>query len=289
MGSPKLQIIFHKRATKYRSLSREMTCKDKGSYESSPPCNETSCGCRFIQCHVTHMNESCHPLNESCHTYEWVMAHIWMCHFRHMNESCHTYEWVWSYIWMSYVTQCRFFTRKNLVGVVSLKRHPQGWMKLEWSWMTLKRRMSHVTHMNGSCHTYEWVMSHIWMSHVTHMNVSYHTYKWVMSHIWMSHVTHMTLNETWMKLNATWQKNPREQDQRSRFEKKEMALQMEWSESTGPRPDALCIFLSLFSFIYLFFFFFVSALGKQLGHLPALNFMAGNSPLLEGVTFGFRV
>jgi len=33
-----LQIIFHKRATKYRSLLRKMTYKDKGSYESSPPC-----------------------------------------------------------------------------------------------------------------------------------------------------------------------------------------------------------------------------------------------------------
>ena len=29
--------------------------------------------------------------------------------------------------------------------------------------------MSHVTHMNESCHTYEW-------SHVTHMNESCHTY-----------------------------------------------------------------------------------------------------------------
>jgi len=41
IGSPKLQIIFHKRATKYKSLLRKMTYKDKpeGSYESSPPCN----------------------------------------------------------------------------------------------------------------------------------------------------------------------------------------------------------------------------------------------------------
>ena len=39
IGSPKLQIIFHKRATKYRALLRKMTYKDKGSYESSPPCN----------------------------------------------------------------------------------------------------------------------------------------------------------------------------------------------------------------------------------------------------------
>ena len=40
IGSPKLQIIFHKRATKYRALLRKMTYKDKGSYESSPPCNK---------------------------------------------------------------------------------------------------------------------------------------------------------------------------------------------------------------------------------------------------------
>jgi len=38
IGFPKLQIIFHKRDTKYRSLLRKMTYKDKGSYESSPPC-----------------------------------------------------------------------------------------------------------------------------------------------------------------------------------------------------------------------------------------------------------
>ena len=38
IGSPKLQIIFHKRATKYRSLLRKMTYKDKGSYESWQPC-----------------------------------------------------------------------------------------------------------------------------------------------------------------------------------------------------------------------------------------------------------
>ena len=38
IGSPKLQVIFHKRATKYTSLLRKMTYKDKGSYESLPPC-----------------------------------------------------------------------------------------------------------------------------------------------------------------------------------------------------------------------------------------------------------
>jgi len=36
--SRKLHIIFHKGATKYRSLLLQMTYKDKGSCESSPPC-----------------------------------------------------------------------------------------------------------------------------------------------------------------------------------------------------------------------------------------------------------
>jgi len=43
IGSPKLQIIFHKRAIKCRSLLQKMTYKDKGSYESSPPCTSHNC------------------------------------------------------------------------------------------------------------------------------------------------------------------------------------------------------------------------------------------------------
>jgi len=71
-------------------------------------------------------------------------------------------------------------------------------------------RMSHVTHVNGSCRTYEWDLSHIWMSHVTHMDESCHPYEWViahvewvLSHIWMSHVPHVhvythVLHESWV-------------------------------------------------------------------------------------------
>ena len=52
IGSPKLQIIFHKRATKYRSLLRKMTYKDNGSYESSPPCR--SCSRKYTSLTRTH-------------------------------------------------------------------------------------------------------------------------------------------------------------------------------------------------------------------------------------------
>ena len=57
MGCLELQIILGKRATNYRALLREMTCKDKASYESTPPCNETvyimwtnvNCGVRVLR------------------------------------------------------------------------------------------------------------------------------------------------------------------------------------------------------------------------------------------------
>jgi len=48
IGSPTLQIIFHKRAIKYRSLLREMTYTEKGSYGSSPPCTHLPTGWRRL-------------------------------------------------------------------------------------------------------------------------------------------------------------------------------------------------------------------------------------------------
>ena len=38
-----------------------------------------------------------------------------------------------------------------------------------------------MSHMDESCHTYEWVMSHIWMSHVTYTQKNLHTYIYVCS------------------------------------------------------------------------------------------------------------
>jgi len=35
---PNLQGIFRKTATNYRALLRKMTCEDKASYDSMPPC-----------------------------------------------------------------------------------------------------------------------------------------------------------------------------------------------------------------------------------------------------------
>ena len=48
-----------------------------------------------------------------------------------------------------------------------------------------------VAHMNESCYTCAWVLSHMLMRLGTCMNKACHTYEWVTSQIWGSHVTHM--------------------------------------------------------------------------------------------------
>jgi len=85
---------------------------------------------------------------------------MWMSHGTHMDLTFHTYARVTSRIW----------------GFSHLRL-------LSFEWVMWHIRLSHVTHMNESCHTYGWVMSHTWMSHVTHMNESCHTYEWVMAPI----------------------------------------------------------------------------------------------------------
>jgi len=82
IGSPNLQIIFRKRATKYRSLLRKMTYKDKGSYESSPPCT------RLFTHIFTHTSSHTHfhthiYTHTSSHTY--THTHI----FTHASSHTH--------------------------------------------------------------------------------------------------------------------------------------------------------------------------------------------------------
>jgi len=86
--------------------------------------------------------------------------------------------------------------------------------------------MSHVTHMNESCHKYECLLlhirmshvkladaqhpavgmnesCHIRMSHVTHMTESCHTYECLLLHIGMSHVTHADAQHPTIRMNES--------------------------------------------------------------------------------------
>ena len=85
-----------------------MTYKDKGSYESSPPCRYDACQTydwvelQLWMRHATRMNESLAQdaqLNTSSltrvewYTYEHVMPHLWMSHVTRMNEACWIERW----------------------------------------------------------------------------------------------------------------------------------------------------------------------------------------------------
>jgi len=119
------------------------------------------------------------------------MSHIWILHVRHMNA----YEWVTSHI-----------------HIILQPIKYSALCHVTYARVILHTWLSHITHMNTSCQTHEWVMSYIWMSHVTHMNTSCQTHEWVCSHleylhsteayhtservtsqIWMSYVIHMNV------------------------------------------------------------------------------------------------
>jgi len=96
--------------------------------------------------------------------------------------------------------------------------HDTPWFIYMWDMtMSLVTRMtesvrshiwvSHVTHINESHHTCEWVMSHARMRHFTHRNESCHTHLWVTAHPSMRHYytrqQHL-LHEYHTRTSANW-------------------------------------------------------------------------------------
>jgi len=120
-------------------------------------------------CHVSRTNES-------CHTYECVMSHVRMSHVTHTNEMLPSVAHVTRYITHMNASLCTYESDAAV-------------RMLSWDISRYTCDMTHVTHTDESCHTYEWVMSQVWIGHVTHTNESCLTYEWVMSHVRMSHVT----------------------------------------------------------------------------------------------------
>jgi len=149
---------------------------------------------------------------------KWLVKWLYICHemkfmsewMSWLNESFHRMSWVNEsfHTWKSHVTYESVIHRCDMTP--SHVQHDSCRTRTNHRWM------SHVTHMNESCHTYQWVVSHIWMSRVTMINESCHIQKshvihinesrpmshthrwpprahneWVMSHTWTSHVTHM--------------------------------------------------------------------------------------------------
>ena len=99
--------------------------------------------------------------------------------------SCFTRIWMSHVTWMSHDLWMRHVTHKWMLKMVFSFTH-----------ICMRSR----TLVIASCHTYEWVMLHMWLCRVSHMNCnsiciytygSCHAYEWVMSHVRLSRDTHM--------------------------------------------------------------------------------------------------
>ena len=100
-----------------------------------------------------------------------------MGHVTRANQSCHTSEFV--------IAQILEYTRQGAHVVARVLVRHNGVL------------LRQVTHMNGLCHTYEWVMSLIQADCECGMSprrsrTSCHTHEWVMSHTWVSHIAYMS-------------------------------------------------------------------------------------------------
>ena len=161
--SPALQIIFHKRATKYRSLLQKMTYTDKGSYESSPPCT------RLHEFHDSFMSSR-------------VIPHIWL--------SCRSFSTkeplnigLFCRKWPVKIRDVRDSMNSTTVLCQVVSHHTYGWV-ISHTW-------GNATHVNERCHCFE---NRQILRKVLRRVMSLHAFEWIMSHIWIGHACH-----TWMR------------------------------------------------------------------------------------------
>jgi len=208
-----LQVIFRKRATIHIALLRKMTCQDKASYGSAPPCNMTPVHVRhdWFMCILTCYSffSSCYLSHDVClyvisQVYVCDMTHSYVRHDAficatplilcvpwriHMCNMTHSYVY-WRIMGCHRVIQT---CRMRICDVCTCEvTHLYVWYDTCTCaiWLLhmiigtlINIRMSHVARvMSHMC-----PMTHVWRSHGTYMNESWQTYECVIAYISMTH------------------------------------------------------------------------------------------------------
>jgi len=83
IGCLKLQVIFRKRATKYRALLQKMTCKDKASYDSTPPCRNLHLQIVFLEKKINQraFGNAAHYISAHYINAHYINAHYINAHY----------------------------------------------------------------------------------------------------------------------------------------------------------------------------------------------------------------
>ena len=243
IGSPKLQIIFYKRAV-WCSVARTEYLNTMVQSVAFC-CSEVQCLTNYVS--IDYGAVCCSALQCGAVSDEWCILKLWRRYARRTQLLC---EWVMSHkkgwhecamshacvsclTWMSHVSCEWVMSHKKRWCECVMSHACESWhmwmshVSCVWvmfhvyesclMWMSRVSCELVIFHVNESCliwmshgscriwtsHvTYDWHVPwriHIWMSHGTHTNRSCYTYEWVMSHTYpcvtsymiMSHVTHM--------------------------------------------------------------------------------------------------
>jgi len=123
------------------------------------------------------------------HRSRWVMSHIYLKQLSaRRRRSCHTHELVISHTWMSNVAHIWWVISRAWVVSRAHKSHVPPTNKSCRTCTCSGCQQDTVVerHVNKSCLSYKWIMSHVHESCLTCM--SHVLRAWVMSHVWMSNV-----------------------------------------------------------------------------------------------------
>jgi len=114
-----------------------------------------------------------------------IQPYVGLNHVSSMIESWHTHDRVTMHMWLSHVPPMsrHVIESHNTYG----STHPTTRQRLRW-WVS----MSHVPHMNESCHTHDQVMPHIWLGFVTRMS----------RHARRQRSAHSDCGRLWLRVNV---------------------------------------------------------------------------------------
>ena len=126
-------------------------------------------------CDINHPYDVAHRI-ESCHAYEWVASYIRI----QMNQLCLSYD-ASCIRTLIHVCVCVIHVCVCVSSMCVTCLNTYAWNLI---WKRMHTRDLITTHMHYNtyawrwyvCHTYRWVMSHIWTRHVTYIDESRRTH-----------------------------------------------------------------------------------------------------------------